>query len=110
MSPLVDRAAEFLLKQTEPLLMGDVCERIGITRGMATTLARKLRVALGDKLVETSRRDLHRNGLHRRTYYSVVGAAIVSGQGRGLTIPRDLYRGWRNPITGITGARLGVGT
>ena len=103
-APLVDRAVAFLLQQTEPLLLGDVCERIGITRGMSSVLRGKLLRHLGDKLVETARHDSGR----KYCYYAVVGAAMAPRRERRLTVPDDLYRGWRNPKTGITGARLGV--
>lgn len=102
-TPVVDRAEAYLLAQSAPLLMGDICEGLGLTRGFSATLTDKLRVHLGAKLIEDPRS--WTNG-RTRTYFSIVGA-VGSRPVRGFKPPADLYRGWRNPKTGITGARLG---
>lgn len=108
MIPLVVRAEQFLLVQTEPLLMGDVCEGLGITRGMSTTLVKKLERHLGGRLLVVVRRTRRSDsGQHQQRYFSIEGATLAPKR-KGLFVPRELYRGWRNPVTGITGARLGV--
>lgn len=92
---LVERATAFLLEQSEPLLMGDVCLGLGITRGMSAHLADKLRLHLGDRLIQ----DVRRRPGHTRKYvfYSIEGAVGIKPRRAIFTPPADLWRLWVAP-------------
>lgn len=106
-APAIDRAVRFLERVKKPVLMGDVCEAIGLKRTSATRIREMLLEHIGPRLVAHETRG--RNGIVTR--YSIKKAVArkqtTKPGAHGFTLPADLFRGWHNPKTGITGERLG---
>lgn len=100
------RAERFLLRCTKPVLMGDVCEAIGLARTSSTRIRELLFKHLGDRLVE----HVERGRTGDFTKFSIrktKGRPPAAPKGAIFHMPKDLWRGWFNPATGITPPRLG---
>lgn len=104
---LVERATQLLMQQSHPVLMGEICDGLGLSRGMSASLALQLREHLGERLVGEVRR---RPGQVRKyTYWHIEGVQLAPERRHYVrfTPPDDLWRAWVAP-GGVQTARLGV--
>ncbi len=102
-SKTAERAQEYLVSEGRARSLGDICQAIGLRRTSSHKLGLVLRRHYSEKLFEEKI-----NGV---VYLSMPGVKPAPGavrRERRMHQAKDLWRGWYNPATGITGAALGL--
>ncbi len=83
--------------------LGDICDAIGRARTSSASLGKLLRRHIGDDLVERKV-----DGILYLSLRPARKALVLQlSPPRTYHVVRDLWRGWYNPKTGITGTHLG---
>lgn len=97
---LAQRIEQRMLRVSYPLTVVGLVREFGTTTKCVTNAMVTLRKTYGDKLV--------RSRVIGHTAYAITGKPVVKVK-RAFPLPADLWRGWRNPISGIRPAMLGLG-
>jgi hypothetical protein len=92
----------YLAAHPEPVTARDIVQQLGLEMKRVTMLLAKARYHATPGF--TGMR-------HKRMHYYTIGDKRLPGTAAPKLVvhaPQDLYRGWYNPATGLTGSRLGV--
>lgn len=104
------RVADHMEQAGQPISVGDACEALGIPRHHAGYTLSRLKTICGARLVLHGQqsRITRADGLYTITPLPGVERRARPRIYPPRTVPKDLWRGWINPATGIIPPRLGV--
>lgn len=108
------RVADYMETHGKPISIGDACQAVGVDRSHAGYTLTRLRAILGPRLLFHSKTEAVLGDGRPEALYTVTpapGKRKIPAPRKVFgprTIPKDLWRGWINPATGIKPPRLGI--